>query len=68
MKNLNEKSDNKLLCRDKKDESRQGLAHLHRGLKDPCSFLPWDILFLVTAQWEFPLQQPMKCYCIIIHL
>lgn len=26
------------------------------------------MLFLVTAQWEFPLQQPMKCYCIIIHL
>lgn len=26
------------------------------------------MLFLVTSQWEFPLQQPMKCYCIIIHL
>lgn len=26
------------------------------------------MLLLVTAQWGFPLQQPMKCYCIIIHL
>ena len=26
------------------------------------------MLFLVTAQRGFPLQQPMKCYCIIIHL
>lgn len=42
-------------------------------MKDTCGLLAklhlaLSILFLVTAQWEFPLQQPMKCYCIIIHL
>lgn len=42
-------------------------------MKDTCGLLAklhlaLSILFLMTAQWEFPLQQPMKCYCIIIHL
>lgn len=42
-------------------------------MKDTCGLLAklhlaLSILFLVTAQWESPLQQPMKCYCIIIHL
>lgn len=70
------KSDTKLLCRVKKDESREGLAHPHGDLKDTCSLhgklhlalSDREILFLLMAQWEFPLQQPMKCYCIIIHL
>lgn len=62
-----------LLSRGKKDKSRNVLDYLHGDLKDTCGLLEklhlaLNILFLVTAQWEFPLQQPMKCYCIIIHL
>jgi hypothetical protein len=62
-----------LLSRGKKDKSRNVLDYLQGDLKDTCGLLEklhlaLNILFLVTAQWEFPLQQPMKCYCIIIHL
>jgi hypothetical protein len=61
----------------RKGESREGLDHCllrferHLWLTWEASFSiehTREILFLVTAQWEFPLQQPMKCYCIIIHL
>ena len=71
------KSDAKLLCKGKKGESRGELDHLQRDferhlwLTCEASFSiehTRETLFLVTAQWEFPLQQPMKCYCIIIHL
>lgn len=64
------------ICRGKKGElarTRSSASRFERHLWLTCkaSFSverTREILFLMTAQWEFPLQQPMKCYCIIIHL